>query len=210
MTSRTTRLETIGSAAAGIAHDINNQLMLILNYLETTDVKSARAATDRCAALTSSLLSYSRGEAPVLRRVHVGRFLSDFVETLRLPATVRLRLEVRIPGAQIQANRLELTRALMNLALNACEAMRGAGELRIIATDRTIEVKDSGPGIAPEHAKRLFEPFFSTKGAKGTGLGLAIVRDIMRQHGGRVTVESAPGEGAHFILQFRPVVSEAD
>ena len=88
--------------------------------------------------------------------------------------------------------------------------LRGAGELRIIATDRTIEVKDSGPGIAPEHAKRLFEPFFSTKGAKGTGLGLAIVRDIMRQHGGRVTVESAPGEGAHFILQFRPVVSEAD
>jgi signal transduction histidine kinase len=91
---------------------------------------------------------------------------------------------------------------LTNLVSNACDAMKNQGALRITASAGTIEVSDSGPGVAPADRKRIFEPFVSTKGSNGTGLGLAIVREIMQQHRGSVVVDSAPGEGAKFTLRF--------
>jgi len=78
--------------------------------------------------------------------------------------------------------------------------MNASGKVRIVVRSGEIDVEDSGPGIAPENLQRIFEPFFSTR---GSGLGLAIVRDIMRRHGGSVTVQSTPGAGAKFTLHFR-------
>jgi signal transduction histidine kinase len=203
MVEHHSRLEMLGSAAAGIAHDINNHLMLILNHIETTDLEAARAAASRCTALTAGLLSWSRGESLVMGALDVAVFLRDFIPQLRLPADVQLIVDVAPSLPSIRADPVALHRALTNLVSNACEAMNGVGSLRIGASRQTIEVGDTGSGIALADQKKIFEPFVSTKRSGATGLGLAIVRDIMRQHGGVVTVESAPGKGAQFTLRFR-------
>lgn len=200
---KTSRLEIIGSAAAGIAHDINNQLTVIVNHLSTADVDSARAAVARCSALTSSLLSYCRGEPLPISSLDPADLLERFVALLRLPPGIELVLSISDPLPAIEANALAVKRALTNLVSNACSAMNDRGILRIALTPGLIEVSDTGPGIPAEHRKEIFAPFFTTKGDKGTGLGLAIVRELMRQQGGSVTVQSEPGQGAQFTLRFR-------
>ena len=201
------RLEMIGSAAAGIAHDINNQLNLIVNHLSLSngacDPEAARRAAEHCSALTASLLSYCKGDSIEVGSTNPAVFLRNFVTQLRLPGGIELHLNVPALLPAITADPLALTRALTNLISNACDAMDGRGTLRITASPRTIEVSDSGPGISMAGRRRIFEPFFSTKGAQGTGLGLSIVRELMRQQGGSVTVNSEPGRGAQFILRFR-------
>jgi two-component system NtrC family sensor kinase len=200
---RESRLEIIGSAASGIAHDINNQLTLIVNHLSVADVESARAAVDRCSALTASLLFYCRGEAIALDVVDPAIFLRHFAAQLCLPGGIDLVLGIPAALPAIAANRLALTRVLTNLVSNACAAMEGKGTLWISATPGTIEVRDSGPGIPDEYRKQIFDPFFTTKGADGIGLGLSLVRDLMRQQGGSVTMLSETGCGAQFTLLFR-------
>ena len=196
----------IGSAAAGIAHDINNQLTLIVNHLSMADVESAHAAVDRCSALTASLLSYCRGEPAGVDAVDPATFLRHFAAHLYLESGIDLVLGIPETLPAITANGPALTRVLTNLVSNACAAMRGKGTLWISATPGAIEVCDSGPGIPDEYRNRIFDPFFTTKGADGTGLGLSIVRDLMRQQGGSVTVVSDAG-GAQFTLHFRGVYS---
>jgi signal transduction histidine kinase len=200
---KSTRMEMIGSAAAGIAHDINNQLHLIVNHLSLTDVEGAQRAAERCAALTASLLAYCKGDPVEVSSTNPAVFLRNFVARLRLPEGIHLQLNVPALIAAIAADPLALTRVLTNLISNACDAMDGKGTLRITASPRMIEVSDSGRGIPFEIANRIFEPFFTTKGAQGTGLGLSIVRELMRQQGGSVTAHSAPGRGARFTLHFR-------
>jgi signal transduction histidine kinase len=201
------RLEMIGSAAAGIAHDINNQLHLIVNHLALSggapDLEGAQRAVEHCSALTASLLAYCKGDAIEVGSTNPAAFLRSFVTQLRLPAGIDLHLKAPALLPAITADPLALTRALTNLISNACDAMDGRGTLRITASPRTIEVGDSGPGIPPNARKQIFDPFFTTKGAKGTGLGLSIVRELMRQQGGSVTVNSEPGRGAQFMLRFR-------
>jgi signal transduction histidine kinase len=196
------KLENIELAAAGIAHDINNQLMLIVNYLSLADVESAQTAVGRCSALTSSLLSYCKGDAIAVGPVRPEIFLREFVAGISLAEGIELVLDVPEGLPVISANALALTRVLMNLVSNGCSAMAGNGTLRIAATPGTVEVSDSGPGIAAELRERIFEPFFSTKGAEGTGLGLAIVRSLMRQQSGWVRLDSEAAVGARFILEF--------
>lgn len=201
---KTSRLEIIGSAAAGIAHDINNQLTIIVNHLSSADVDSAKAAVARCSALTSSLLAYCRGEPLALSAVDPAPFLRRFAAQLRLPRRVKIALEIPTGLPPIEANTLAVKRALTNLVANACAAMEDEGTLRIAAARGAITVSDTGPGVPPEIRKEIFAPFFTTKGASGTGLGLSIVRELMRQQGGSVTVHSEPGQGAQFTLHFRP------
>jgi two-component system, NtrC family, sensor kinase len=201
------RLEIIGSAAAGIAHDINNQLTLILNHLSLSDVDSAQAAVDRCSALTASLLYFCRGEDVALEAVDPAIFLQQFAAQLYPGSGIDLVLSIPAGLPAIAANTLALTRVLTNLVSNACAAMEGNGTLWIKATPGGIEVRDSGPGIPDEFRKQIFDPFFTTKGAQGTGLGLSIARDLMRQQGGTITMHgetahSEPGRGAHFTLRF--------
>ncbi len=190
-------------AAAGIAHDLNNQLTLILNYLEVSDVAGARAAAGRCTALTGSLLSWCRGEAIHPAAIAIKSFLIDFADSLHLPEGITLTLDIPDPLLEIKADPLALTRILNNLVMNACHAMNNAGAIVIRAFDNTIEVTDAGPGIAPADAKHIFEPFFSTKGTQGTGLGLAVVRELMLRHGGSVILRNKPEKGATFALRFR-------
>jgi signal transduction histidine kinase len=206
MESRTEkrRMEKIGSAAAGIAHDINNQLTLILNYLDFADVDAARTAAGRCRTLTASLLSYSRGEDPTLQPLRLPQFVYEHLQSQPLPRGVRWTLDVDEPIVEARADAVSLGRVLSNLLSNACQAMENKGLLRIRVNGTTIEIEDSGPGIEEADLRRIFEPFYTTKGARGTGLGLAIVRDIMRRHGGSVAVRSERGRGATFVLRFRP------
>jgi two-component system, NtrC family, sensor kinase len=198
-----TKLETIGSAAAGIAHDINNQLTLIVNHLSFADLQGAQAAVDRCSALTASLLSYCRGDAVELGPLDPVAFLSHFTAQLLLPNEIDVTLNTPASVPAIIANPLALSRVLTNLISNACAAMNQRGNLRIAAAPGVIEVSDSGPGIPAESKMKIFEPFFSTKGGAGMGLGLSIVRELMRQQGGFVTELSDAGEGARFALHFR-------
>jgi|SRR5580698_3517056 len=197
------RLEMIGSAAAGIAHDMNNQLHLIVNHLALRDVAAAQRAAQRCSALTASLLAWCKGNPVQMSSINPAAFLRNFVTQLRLPEGIDLRLNVPTLLPAIRADALALHRALTNLISNACDAMDGRGTLRITASPRAIEVSDSGPGIPAALATRIFDPFFTTKGTHGTGLGLSIVRDLMRQQGGSVSVHSEPGRGAQFTLHFR-------
>jgi signal transduction histidine kinase len=196
-------MEMIGSAAAGIAHDINNQLTLIVNHLAVPDLEAAQRATECCSALTTSLLAYCRGDAVEPASTNPAVFLRTFAAQLRLPEGIELNLNVPDLLPAISADPLALTRVLTNLISNACDAMEGKGNLRITASPREIEVSDSGGGIPAEFAARIFDPFFSTKGIRGTGLGLSIVRDLMRRQGGSVSVQSEPGRGARFKLKFR-------
>ena len=196
-------LETLGSAAAGIAHDINNQLHLIVNHLAVTDIDGAHRAAQRCSALTENLLAFCRGNPVELIPLDPGDFLIDFVDQLELPQGIDVRLNLAPALPAILADPFSLSRALTNLISNACDAMNGDGVIRITASPRAIIVADSGPGIAEDVILRIFEPFFTTKGDDGTGLGLSIVRDLMYQQGGSVSVHSAPGEGAQFTLRFR-------
>jgi signal transduction histidine kinase len=195
--------------AAGIAHDINNHLHLIVNHLALSDLEAAQRATERCSALTAGLLAYCRGNPVEVSPINVGDFLRDFTAQLRLPESIDLQLNIPDSLPDISANSLALTRVLHNLISNACDAMSSQGIIRIIASPHKIEICDSGPGIPAETADRIFHPFFTTKGAKGTGLGLWIVREMMRQQGGAITLwtkssQTAPSHGACFVLRFRP------
>jgi signal transduction histidine kinase len=197
------RLEMIGSAAAGIAHDINNELHLIVNHLALPDLEGAHQAAQRCSALTANLLAYCKGDSIAMSSIDPAAFLRRFVTQLRLPEGVDCHLKIPALLPTISADPLALARALTNLIDNACDAMGGRGTLSITASPRTIEVSDSGPGIPPGSCKQIFEPFFTTKGEQGTGLGLAIVRELMRQQGGSVNVRSESSRGAQFTLRFR-------
>lgn len=203
---RHSRLEVIGSAAAGIAHDLNNQFTLILNHLSVSDLASAHDAVSRCVALTSGLLAWCRGESAPLKPTDLAAAVRRFAAHAGIPDEVRLNVEIAEGLSPVLGDEIGIDRALDNLFRNACAAMNASGKIRIVVRSGEIDVEDSGPGIAPENRQRIFEPFFSTR---GSGLGLAIVRDIMRRHGGSVTVQSNPGAGAKFTLHFRTAKSGA-
>lgn len=200
---RQSRLEVIGLAAAGIAHDLNNQFTLILNHLAVSDLASAHDAVSRCVALTSGLLAWCRGDSAPLKPTDLASAVRRFAAHAGIPEHIRLNIEIAEDLSPVLGDETGIDRALDNLFRNACAAMNGNGRIRIVVRSGEIDVQDSGPGIRPENLQRIFEPFFTTG---GSGLGLAIVRDIMRRHGGSVTVQSTPGAGATFTLRFRTAI----
>lgn len=202
------RMEVLGAATAGIVHDLNNELTLVLNHLalggtEPGHLEDARAAAARCAALTGSLLSFCRGEKPVPGKVDAANFLREFARGKRLPAAVDLHVEAPDGLPAIVGHTGSLRRILDNLILNACQAMNNSGTIVLLATECRIWVHDSGPGIPEEHLSAVFRPFFTTKKGSGTGLGLAVVRELMQQQGGNVSVTSKVGLGTIFELRFK-------
>ncbi len=223
------RMEAVGRLAGGIAHDFNNILTTILGYEEIIrgrlsandparpDLVEIRRSGERAAALTQQLLAFSRKQATRPSELD----LTDLVENLQrmlqrmLGEDVALRCESGGTALWVRADRAQVEQMIVNIAVNARDAMPGGGTLRISSSERRldeefarthlgarpgsyalIELRDDGFGMSPETLARLFEPFFTTKAVgEGTGLGMSIVYGIVEQHQGYVWVESAPDQG---------------
>ena len=214
------RMEAIGTLAAGMAHDMNNVLASVrsLGHLllcditdlkQRADVEQIIAQTERGAALTRGLLAFSRRGQYRKRTVRLDEVVREVLPLIErtLPKSITVKCDLRLIDASVEADATQLEQVLVNLALNANDAMEGSGTLTIV-TDMDVEtnrasitVKDTGCGMDEATKRRAFEPFFTTKPqGKGTGLGLSTVWGIVESHGGTVSVESAPGEGATFSI----------
>ena len=215
------KMEAIGRLAAGVAHDFNNLLTIVagetdLLRRDRTLAPSAREGVDqiadaarRAASLTKQLLAFSRQQSLAPRVLAVDAVIGELVELLRraLPTGVELRTELGARDGRILVDRGQLEQVLLNLVVNARDAIRGPGTVTIATRDEpkavVFEVRDTGVGMSPELQGRIFEPFFTTKElGHGTGLGLSTVYGIVNQSGGRIDVGSAPGVGTTFTVRL--------
>jgi len=238
--ARSQRLESLGQLAGGIAHDFNNLVAVILNYASfaaeaisdnetaSADIEKIRIAAQRAAGLTQQLLIFSRGETIEPALIDLTAVV-DEVETL-LSRTIGEQIELVVDTApqlpMVRADRGRLEQVLVNLAVNARDAMPHGGVLTIgtdtvlIAPDSdrradlapgryvTMTVSDTGIGMSPEVLAHMFEPFFTTKArGEGSGLGLATVYEIVTEAGGTVSFGSGPGSGTT-VRVYLPAVDE--
>ncbi len=213
------RLETLGTLAGGIAHDFNNQLTVILNNLalalqdENSDdsvrscLADAQHAAQRCVDMTRGLLAFSRRVKPVLKPTPLNRLFEETERLLRrvMPASIAIQFFAEPDLFPVLAEATQVQQVLVNLAVNARDAMADGGVLRVEARNAgpfvEITVADNGAGMDSEILGRAFEPFFTTKTNRGgTGLGLATVERIVKTHGGSIEVYSQPGEGTTFRI----------
>ncbi len=230
------RLESVGRLAGGVAHDFNNLLTVILSCAEgierglraggvdLQDVDEIRTAAERARDLTRQLLAFARRQVIDPRPTDLSALVRDAGKLLRRVLGEDVELAVRLGDGlwPVRCDPAQLQQVLLNLAVNARDAMPRGGRLAIESANVELEagevaalpnlqpgahvrlaVTDSGPGLSPEAQAHLFEPFFTTKPAgQGTGLGLATVYGIVRQSGGAIRVESAAGRGTTFELYF--------
>lgn len=210
------KLEALGTLTSGVAHDFNNLLASIAGGLRTLDrqneermrtMEALGQALDRGTGLTRQLLAFARREPLKLERIDTNVALDSAHGIIAASMRDNIRFEMHVtPGLwPVKADRNQLEVALLNLAVNARDAMPDGGDLviqaeNIVADDQekcvAISVADSGEGMTAETLARAFEPFFSTKAAgAGTGLGLAQVYGFATQCGGEVNIDSAPGQG---------------
>jgi signal transduction histidine kinase len=237
------RLESLGQLAGGVAHDFNNLLAVILSctgfVAEATaddesvraDVDQIRTAAERAARLTRQLLIFGRQDKADIEVLDLGAIVNDVRDLLTRTIGEDITLAVRpAPGLPaIRADRGQIEQVLVNLAVNARDAMPEGGTLTIglgtalldeeytrlhpqITPGRYVElsVSDTGVGMPPEIVSRIFEPFFTTKApGKGTGLGLATVHGIIASAGGSLSVYSEPGIGTTFRAFFPPAEGQA-
>ncbi len=227
------RTEALGMLAGGIAHDFNNLLTPILGAasLLLGDERLPRKARDEAAAimdageraadLTRQILAYSRKQLLNLELLDLNCEISRTERMLRrvIGEDVRIQLELAPGLPAVSADASQMQQILLNLAVNARDAMPGGGKIILKTATFTpdqpiraarglreglhvlLEVSDTGSGMSEETLQRAFDPFFTTKGpGKGTGMGLATVRGIAEQHGGAIWAESAPGKGSTFIV----------
>jgi signal transduction histidine kinase/FixJ family two-component response regulator len=236
------KLDAAGQLAAGIAHDLNNVLSVILGYgsalvedLRETDpvradVKQMCDAGQRAASLTRQLLAFSRQQILEPRVINLNGVVQGMEKMLGrlIREDVSLVVNVQDPLHPVLADTAQLEQVLVNLVVNARDAMPEGGELRLETFNVHLNeeqaraealarsgdyvklvVSDSGTGMTPDHLQRIFEPFFTTKPlGKGTGLGLSTVYGIVKQSGGHISVESKPGRGSRFSI-YLPV-TDAD
>jgi signal transduction histidine kinase len=218
------RLQLAGTLASGIAHDLNNQLTLVLghldlaiNHLPASDDASldslqlAKIAARHCADMSQRLLHLGRQTDPATATPRPPLDLAAAVlEAHQLlqcikPPNVRISIQVD-PGLFLPADPTQIQQILINLATNAFHAMPRGGDLKIRAwADDSIRlaVRDNGSGIPDALRLRIFDPFFTTHPDDGgTGLGLSTVRSIVRSLGGTLAVDSEPGSGTTFLLTF--------
>ncbi len=217
----TQRLEGLGRLAGGVAHDFNNLLTVILGCCEVlrealetrapeqlAEVEEVRAAGERARDLTGQLLAFARRQVVAPRALDLGEVLRSAERLLRrvLGEDVALAVEVGEGLWPVHCDPGQLEQVLVNLAVNARDAMPGGGTLTIAAHNQPpgwvrLAVRDTGTGMPPEVQAHLFEPFFTTKEkGKGTGLGLATVHGIVAQAGGRIEVQTTAGVGTTFAV----------
>ncbi|MFN8652894.1 MAG: CHASE3 domain-containing protein [Gemmatimonadales bacterium] len=229
------KLEAVGRLAGAVAHDFNNLLTAILGFAERAreglpagseyraDLDQATVAAERAAALTHQLLTFSRPQAVTPRAVDLAAVVEAMEPMLGRLIGEQVDLETRLaPDTRVLADPHHIEQVLLNLCINARDAMPDGG--RLLVETRTVEpsnallaqhpdlaaeryallaVSDSGTGMDEATRQRIFEPFFTTKGGMGTGLGLATVHGIVRQAGGVITVDSMPGRGTSFRIYLR-------
>ena len=227
------KMESLGTLAGGIAHDFNNFLSGILGYMDlarkhtesekaTGYLSKALKATERARSLTHQLLTFSKGGEPVKEVAPIGSFIEETVRFALSGAEVSCDLVIPQGLWACEYDKNQLGQALDNIVINALHAMPDRGRIVVKAKNLQISgggkslapgayvkisVTDSGTGIAPDHMKRIFDPFFSTK-PKGSGLGLSTSYSIVKRHNGTITVDSQPGHGTTFHL-FLPATGEA-
>lgn len=228
------KMEAIGQLAGGVAHDFNNLLMTIAGYTELVlqdtpphdprreDLDEIMKATERAASLVRHLLTFSRRKATQTELLDLNAVISDLLKLLgrALGQDVQLTTRLAPDLAPVRADLTHLEQVLMNLAVNARDAMCGRGTLVIETRNVTIDgtygesvqhlaagnyvllsVSDTGAGMTEEVKSRIFEPFFTTKPeGQGTGLGLATVYGIVEEHGGKIRVYSEPNQGTSFHI----------
>ena len=236
------KMEAVGRLAGGIAHDFNNLLTAIIGYsdlLQDTladnppaiqQVLEIRTAGERAASLTQQLLAFSRRQVLQPKVLDLNVIVGDFERMLRRLVGERIQVVVNYASGlwQVKADPGEIGRAIMNLSLNARDAMPDGGTLAIETANVTLSevdapaqdlapgryamlaVRDTGVGMDAEMQAHIFEPFFTTKETgKGTGLGLATVLGIVEQSGGAIRCQSEPGRGTSFKI-FLPAVEAPD
>ena len=231
------KMEAVGQLTGGVAHDFNNLLTVIIGGLDTIrrsrpdEHQRIRRATDmalsgaqRAVSLTSRLLAFSRRQPLAPSPLELGSLVREMTELLHRTLGEQVELECVLPAGlwRIEADQNQLESAILNLAVNARDAMPEGGRLTLetanaeldetfTATDAevapgqyvAVTVSDTGAGMSADTLSRVFEPFFTTKEiGRGTGLGLSMVYGFVKQSGGHVTVQSAPGEGTTVTLYF--------
>ncbi len=238
------KMETIGRLVGGIAHDFNNMLTPIIGYADMIlkfdldpgtsayeSMEELYEAATRAKNLTRQLLAFGRKQMLLLKTVNLNDIITDFYKILRRTIREDIRMEFEPdPGLWlIEADTTQIEQIVLNLCINAQDAMPEGGDLiirtrnEIISAPKSIEnelmspgnysviiISDSGTGIDSENMKHIFEPFFTTKRELGTGLGLATAYGIVRQHQGYIAVHSREGKGTEFEIYFPKAVKPAD
>jgi signal transduction histidine kinase len=217
-------MAALGTLTSGISHELATPLGVILNMAQLTrqeagenpalrkDLEVIEEEAGQAIRITRSLLGFAKAAKSQREPVSVNQVFDDLFKILEFqPAARSIRLIPELdPGLKaIHANAGQVRQVFLNLILNAVQAMPDGGELRVVSRNRTdgfsegveVRISDTGTGIPEEVAKKVFQPFFTTK-ENGTGLGLAIVHGIVREHNGKIEVESAVGKGTAFTIFF--------
>jgi PAS domain S-box-containing protein len=237
------KMEAIGTLAGGFAHDFNNKLQVIAGYVELMlcdkdlpenykhDIGIIKQAVDSSAELIKGMMVFSRKTPAELQSLELNKLVEQTRSMLSrsIPKTIEIDLLLADDLWTIKAAPNQIDQILMNLAVNASDAMTDGGRLTIKTNNIVLDdefcsaypntkpgryalitVTDTGAGMNKDTASRIFEPFFTTKGpGKGTGLGLSVVYGIVEQHGGRIICESKPSEGTTFKIYF-PAIDEVN
>ncbi len=217
------KMELVGTLSSGIAHDFNNLLTVMVAAAaelrqrvgstpqNLAPLEDLEAATSRAAQLTRRLLAFGRTSDDALAPVDLGALVQSAGAMLPRLLGTQVRVEVEAqPGCVVNASAGGLEQIVLNLAVNARDAMPQGGTLllrvRGVGDEVVLEARDTGHGMDETTRARVFEPFFTTK-TTGTGLGLATVREMMARFGGTIHLETAPNVGTTFVLRFRKVAT---
>jgi iron only hydrogenase large subunit-like protein/nitrogen-specific signal transduction histidine kinase len=203
------KLASMGQLAAGIAHEVNNPLGVVIMYSHILldevepgtpihkDLKLIVEQADRCKKIVGGLLNFARKSKVTISEIPVSKLIKDSLKTFVLPRNVNLKLRITAMDPVIECDHDQMVQVFSNLFKNAIDAMPKGGDLIINVTDYMggkefmFEVRDTGSGIPKENLDKMFEPFFTTKeNGKGTGLGLPIIYGIVKMHRGNIRVES--------------------